>query len=94
MLKLWQGKELEKIEYREKLMFGKNLQEAIGMTKLGEKHVMLCVGGYDINIHVYLVPRIEYQNQEDKIFKYKFSLLGHLNALRYFSFSPLLENSV
>ncbi len=73
-------------------MFGKNLQEAIGMTRVGEKHVMLCVGGYDINIHVYLVPRIGYQ--EDKIFKYKFSLQGHLNALRYFSFSPMLENSV
>jgi hypothetical protein len=31
VLKLWQGDSLARIEYREKLLFGKNLQEALGL---------------------------------------------------------------
>lgn len=57
-LKLWQGNQIESIEYREKLLFGKNLQEAMGLIKMGDKHLMLAIGGYDINIHIYLIPRI------------------------------------
>jgi len=38
---------------------------------------MLAIGGYDMNIHIYLIPRLGYQADSEKIFKYKFSLLGH-----------------
>jgi len=59
-LKLWQGSKLENIEYREKLLFGKNLQEAMNLVKIGDKHLMLAIGGYDINIHIYLIPRLHF----------------------------------
>ena len=55
---------------------------------------MLAIGGYDINIHIYLIPRIGSQKPDSKVFKYKFSLLGHLNALRYFDFTPTLPKNV
>jgi len=48
------------VEYREKLLFGKNLQEAMNIIEIGEKHLMLAIGGYDINIHIYLIPRIKF----------------------------------
>ena len=57
-LKLWQGTNESNIAFRGELLFGKNLQEAIGITSLGDKHLLVVVGGYDVNIHVYLVPRI------------------------------------
>ena len=84
VLKLWQGEALQAIEFKEQLLFGKNLQEALGLIQLGEKHLMLAIGGYDINIHIYMIPRMGFQG---KTFKYKFSLLGHQNAIRYFSFT-------
>jgi len=93
-LKLWQGTNLENIEYREKLLFGKNLQEALGLIAIGDKHLMLAIGGYDINIHIYLIPRIQHQSADQKIFKYKFSLLGHMNSMRYFAFSPVLDKQI
>ena len=65
------------------------------MQKIGENSILLLVGGYDVNIHVYLFPRISNQSPSDtKLFKYKFSLLGHFNSLRDFDFSPLLPNEV
>lgn len=59
-LKLWQGSTINNISFRQELLFGKNLQEAIGVTAVGQKHLILLVGGYDSNIHVYLVPRIQH----------------------------------
>lgn len=96
VLKLWQGDSKETIGFNERLLFGKNLQEALGLIQLGDKHLMLAIGGYDMQIHVYLIPRIPFQSEGEegkkKTFKYKFSLLGHLNALRYFSFTDQLKN--
>ena len=90
-LKLWQGHTVSEIQFKEQLIFGKNLQEAMGLITHGERHLMLVVGGYDINIHVYLVPRIQYQSEcGPKVFKYKFSLLGHKNALRDFDFTGVI----
>jgi WD40 repeat protein len=93
-MKLWQGSSIESIEYKDQLIFGKNLQEAMGLTLVGEKHLMLTIGGYDKCIHVYLIPRLEHQNSISKTFKYKFSLLGHLNSLRDFDFTEELDNHV
>jgi len=31
------------------------------LVKIGEKHLMLVVGGYDSHIHIYFYPRIPYQ---------------------------------
>jgi hypothetical protein len=59
-LKLWQGTKIENLEYRERMLFGKNLQEAMGLVTIGEKNLMLAIGGYDINIHIYLIPRIQH----------------------------------
>lgn len=47
-----------------------------------------------MNVHIYLIPRIPYQNVDVATFKYKFSLLGHQNALRYFSYTPQMANEV
>ena len=47
-----------------------------------------------MNIHIYLVPRVGYQAADSPTFKYKFSLLGHQNALRYFSYTPQMANEV
>lgn len=93
-LKLWQGSSKDTIEYKDQLLFGKNLQECMHLVKHGDKHLMMLVGGYDINIHVYLIPRMQCQGDIAKTFKYKFSLLGHMNAIRAFDFTQELENSV
>lgn len=66
----------------------------MGLTTLGEKHLLLAVGGYDVNIHVYLIPRIGHQAEGGKTFKYKFSLLGHMNAIRDFDFTQEVERNV
>lgn len=56
---------------------------------------MLVVGGYDVNIHVYLIPRIQHQAaDEKKVFKYKFSLTGHQNALRDLTFSQRIDKDI
>lgn len=68
-LKLWQGSTLE---YRDELLFGKNLQETMALVPYSGKHLLLVVGGYDSLLHVYLVPK-----EGPKSFKYKFSLPGH-----------------
>lgn len=58
------------------------------LQRLGEKHLLLAVGGYDKNIHMYLIPRIQYQQNDDtKLFKYKFSLLGHMDSIKDFAFT-------
>ena len=59
-LKLWQGTTFDNIAFKDQLLFGKNLQEAMGIVEIGDKHIMIVVGGYDVNIHVYLIPRIPY----------------------------------
>ena len=81
------------MEFKDQLLFGKNLQEAVNMVEIGEKHLLVVVGGYDLNIHCYIVPRIPYQDGQ-KTFKYKFSLLGHFNSLRDFDFTPLMDQGV
>ena len=86
-LKLWQGMSVESLAFKDKLLFGKNLQETMGLIPYGDKHLMMAVGGYDMCIHIYLIPRIPYQEQITKTFKYKFSLLGHMNAIRAFAFT-------
>jgi WD40 repeat protein len=65
----------------------------MGLVSHGERHLLLAIGGYDVNIHIYLIPRITGQASE-KTFKYKFSLLGHMNAIRGFGFSPEVGKSV
>jgi hypothetical protein len=92
-LKLFQGVNEDTIEFKSELLFGKNLQEAIGLTQLGEKNLLLTVGGYDSNIHTYLIPRIPFQTDKN-IFKYKFSLLGHFNSIKAFAFTPLLDDGI
>ena len=57
-MKLWQGENVQSIEFKDELLFGKNLQEAMGLVTYGDKHLLLVIGGYDLNIHLYLVPRI------------------------------------
>lgn len=64
------------------------------LAPLGEKHLLLLVGGYDLNIHVYLVPRIPSCSYITTTFKYKFSLQGHVNALRSFAFSEDTGNNI
>lgn len=66
----------------------------MGLIPYGDKHMMLAVGGYDMCIHIYLVPRIHYQGHITKTFKYKFSLLGHMNAMRAFAFTPSIGENV
>eukprot|EP00347_Sterkiella_histriomuscorum_P000283 403376473 len=95
-LKVWQGTSRDNIQYRDQLIFGKNLQEALGVVEFGEKHLMVVLGGYDAKIHVYLFPTIQHQNSEAKsLFKYKVSLPGHMDALRDYDFTPFyVENQV
>lgn len=67
----------------------------MALNKVGENHLLLVVGGYDKHVHVYLIPRIKHQNNTDnKLFKYKFSLLGHLDSIKDLSFSKVMENNV
>lgn len=91
-LKLWQGDSTETIGFKDQLLFGKNLQETMALIPHGEKHLMLAIGGYDMNIHIYLIPRIPFQG--GKTFKYKFSLLGHANAIRAFAFTQTIKDNV
>ena len=61
---------------------------------LSEKNMMLVIGGYDMKIHVYLIPRLQVLDSKS-IFNYKFSLPGHLNSLKDFDFTnELLGNKI
>jgi len=64
------------------------LQECIGISEFGERHLIIAVGGYDSNIHIYLYPR-KPKRQEKSQFKYKVSLPGHFNAIRDFDFTKI-----
>jgi WD40 repeat protein len=66
----------------------------MGLVHIGDKHLMAVIGGYDMNIHVYLIPRIQFQSADSKIFKYKFSLLGHINAIRGFDFTGIVDKNI
>jgi len=73
------------------LLFGKNLQEAMEMTLVGKNYLLLIVGGYDKNIHCYTCPIIPTSEPETH-FSYKFSLTGHMDSLKDFSFTyPKVE---
>jgi hypothetical protein len=65
----------------------------MGLIPHGERHLMLAIGGYDVNIHIYLIPRMPFQ-AAGGLFKYKFSLLGHLNAIRALSFTQTIGEKV
>ena len=53
VLKLYGGaQELKEIAT---LLFGRNLQETICLTHLGSEHLMLMIGGYNSQIHVYTI---------------------------------------
>ena len=72
------------------ILFGKNLQEALQMTTIGKKYILVVVGGYDSNIHCYTCLRKEHINENHdvkKAFSYKFSLTGHMNSLKDFAFT-------
>jgi hypothetical protein len=58
------------------------------MTLIGEKYLLVVVGGYDSKIHCYTCLRNNDQQQPiDKYFEYKLSLTGHLNSLKSFAFT-------
>ena len=66
----------------------------MNIVTLSDKNMMLVIGGYDMKIHVYLIPRMQIQESRP-IFNYKFSLPGHLNSLKDFDFTDeLLGNKV
>lgn len=77
---MWSQKD-DRFEKVGEILFGKNLQEAMQITTIGKKHLLLVVGGYDSNIHCYTCLR----GSGD--FVYKFSLTGHLNSIKDFSFT-------
>jgi len=90
-LKLWQNStEHADSEFKQsgELLFGKNLQEAFQLTAVGQKYLLLVVGGYDKNVHCYTCLRNAHQKAESpQLFTYKFSLTGHMNSLKDFSFT-------
>ena len=53
----------------------------MSIATIGKKHLLLVVGGYDSNVHCYTTLR----GSGD--FQYKFSLTGHLNSIKDFSFT-------
>ena len=55
-LKLW-AKKGEEYKLSGEILFGKNLQEALEMTPVGKKYLLLVVGGYDRNVHCYTCLR-------------------------------------
>ena len=59
----------------------------MGLTVVGKKYLMLVVGGYDKNIHVYTCLRQAQPKDLSKYFQYKFSLTGHIDSLKSFQFT-------
>jgi hypothetical protein len=90
-LKLWTLSQTGvKYEQIGQILFGKNLQEAMELTLVGSKYLLLVVGGYDSNIHCYTCLRKEHTPEGtsiDKHLAYKFSLTGHMNSLKDFTFT-------
>ena len=95
-LKLWAGADYKNIRYIDQLIFGKNLQEALGIVEFGTNNLMITIGGYDAKIHTYLVPTLNHISEGQKsVFKFKTSLPGHIDAIRDFDFTPnYLGNNV
>lgn len=89
-LKLWAKRET-KFEIIGEILFGKNLQEAFDLTLIGQKYLLLVVGGYDRQIHCYTCPRAQHivaeTHKVSKHFTYKFSLTGHMDSLKDFAFT-------
>lgn len=90
VLKMWQSTSGSTFEECGRLIFGRNLQEAFELTTIGKKHLFLVIGGYDSKIHCYTCLRTPYQPAEKdlhKHFTYKFSLTGHKDSVKDFSFT-------
>jgi hypothetical protein len=81
-LKLYSGK--EELSEQSTLLFGRNLQESLCLTTLGPEHLMLMIGGYNSQMHVYTI------GSKDDQFTYRFSALGHLNSIKSIAISEEL----
>jgi WD40 repeat protein len=88
MLRLYQSTEDGKYVEKANLAFGRNLQESICLSELGNDHIVLLVGGYDSKIHVYTIKL------NSNKFIYRFSMLGHFNSIKALTVSPKLANDV
>jgi len=63
------------------LLFGRNLQEALCLTHVGKGHLMLMVGGYNSQIHLYTIETTGVK------LEYRFSMLGHFNSVKSIAIS-------
>jgi len=88
MLRLFQNDESGNFVEKANLAFGRNLQESICLSELGNTHLILLIGGYDSKIHVYTFRK----NSSNLV--YKFSMLGHFNSIKSIAVSPLLKDKV
>ena len=66
------------------MLFGRNLQESLCLTTLGPEHLMLMIGGYNSQMHIYTI------GGKDDQFTYRFSALGHLNSIKSIAISEEL----
>ena len=58
------------------------------MSPIGEKYLLVVVGGYDSNIHCYTCLRNPPTDQDKyQHFQYKFSLTGHMDSIKDFAFT-------
>ena len=88
MLRLYQSNEDGQYIEKANIAFGRNLQESMCISELGNDHVVLLVGGYDSKIHVYTIKL------SSNKFIYRSSMLGHFNSIKALTVSPKLTNNV
>jgi len=57
------------------------------LSTLGNNHLILMVGGYNSQIHVYTI------GLNDSQLQFKFSMLGHFNSIKSLAISSQLGES-
>jgi WD40 repeat protein len=88
MLRLYKQTENESFSEQANLAFGRNLQESMCLTLIGQNNFLLFVGGYDSKIHVYTLKLDSNQ------FIYRFSMTGHFNSIKTLAVSNVLQGEI
>lgn len=83
-LRLYSGE--QQLSEMATLLFARNLQEALCLTHVGKGHLMLMVGGYNSQIHLYTIQTTGGAAKLD----YRFSMLGHFNSVKAIAISEQL----
>ena len=69
-----------------KLLFCRTLLESVAMSLIGNKHLIIAIGGYDKHIHIYA-----YERGSASKLHYQLSMPGHMDSVKSLVFTSGYE---